>query len=237
MESTLPKITVAIFEFFIAGVLVICSIFLLFLSLFPSNMIQVIDTTKRATDSAVSGALIAVISTAVAYGVGVISESLARMVFESLLDKIKTRHFRGLINKGSYIIQGITSPKDAGTTEKDNPALSDASSSLGKMRFYVLMKSATLYTEIDSQIARFRLARVLFLCQLIVLAAAFRHLFRDPGAILFGSCLLLILSMVITFLEIRNRFNRYCRAIERSYELLLQEHQADPTSDTAKGQG
>jgi hypothetical protein len=92
---------------------------------------------------------------------------------------------------------------------------------VGKMRFYVMNHSALLYADIAAQISRFRLIRVLFLAEAIVILAIIGQLrfgFSPFLIVMFG---LVFFIAYANFLAIRSRFNRYCRAIERSYTVLM----------------
>lgn len=93
----------------------------------------------------------------------------------------------------------------------------------GTMRFYVLMKSSALYEEIESQLNRLRVIRILFLVEVILLLAIVPPFFQNPSWFLGLIGFALICLAATTLRAIWVRFNRYCRALERSYMVLRLE--------------
>ncbi|MCI0489164.1 MAG: hypothetical protein L0229_21435, partial [Blastocatellia bacterium] len=108
----------------------------------------------------------------------------------------------------------------ASAEELDEKLKNTAAACIGEMRFYVMMKDSTLYAEIDSQISRFRLVRILFLVELILFIAIIWQWHRGLGFILKCSVPLAIIAF-FNLIAIGARFNRYCRAVERTYKAIM----------------
>jgi hypothetical protein len=89
------------------------------------------------------------------------------------------------------------------------------------MRYDVLMKSVPLYADIESQINRLRLIRVLFLSECIVGLALTIRLVRAFTPLTTGILFIIILVTFGNYAAINYRFNRYCRTVEKAYKVLV----------------
>jgi len=104
------------------------------------------------------------------------------------------------------------------------------------MRFVVMMKSYEApYREVEAQINRLRLVRVLFFEEAVILVGLFELLLRSPSWALFLGCLALIALSALNFWAIDYRCNMYCRAIERSYRALVLEATPEWASPHSRG--
>ena len=89
------------------------------------------------------------------------------------------------------------------------------------MRFYVLMKNPELYEDISSQLHRYRLLRMLFLAVVLFIVGIAVQMIYESSPFLSCALMFLIVIAVLDVAVIYDRFNRYCRAIERSYTVLM----------------
>ena len=94
------------------------------------------------------------------------------------------------------------------------------------MLFHVLKESPYLYQDSASQLHRLRLIRILVLVEVcLIVAIGWRicynlvhHYFSAPlmvALIFFGGVI------VVNYKGILDRFDRYCRAVKRSYKALV----------------
>jgi hypothetical protein len=100
---------------------------------------------------------------------------------------------------------------------------------IGKMRFYVMGHSERLYTDISDQISRFRVIRALVWVELILLFAVYNRLSYDPSELWTAVKWFIIIILIVNFFAIYSRFGRYCRAVERSYLILLIDQSVEQT--------
>jgi hypothetical protein len=91
------------------------------------------------------------------------------------------------------------------------------------MRFYVMNHSPSLSAEISAQISRFRLIRALFLVEVILLVAVMRLVRGNPSNLWSAALLMIAVIALANYYAVRSRFGRYCRAVERSYKVLMIE--------------
>lgn len=82
-----------------------------------------------------------------------------------------------------------------------------------------------LYPEISAQINRFRLIRVLFVVEIILLIAFLNQLKSHISAMNIIITIIIIASACINYGAIDSRFHRYCRAVERSYYISKLKNQ------------
>lgn len=217
------KTTVLVAEYLAAGVLVLLALALLAASIFPELIsdFENLFTVPEKLD-AISSILVVVFAV-LAYGVGLVADFLGEKTFEWWLKRIKLDHLKKYLEKNSESLH--KSPllaeyqKDRGGKAEESVAIE--TELIGEMRFYVLMESAELYTEIESQLNRFRLVRVLVLVEAILTAAIIISLAQaGPPILIF----LLIVTVVLAIANVRavgRRFHRYCRAVERAYKTLV----------------
>jgi hypothetical protein len=57
--------------------------------------------------------------------------------------------------------------------------------------------------------------------EIILIAAVFGQLIQQVSPYMIGVLVFLIAVAVVNYKAIMSRFNRYCRAIERSYKVLV----------------
>lgn len=217
------KTTVLVMEFLFAGVLILLALALLAVTIFPElpGAFKTIWPSDEAL-SAVS-AILAIPMAAIAYGVGLISEFVAGEAFEWWLTRIKRvrltkylRENRAKLRKSPILAEYTDTPPEQIKVTNEETAL------MGVMRFHILMESHELYQEVESQLNRFRLIRVLFLVELILAVAIVWQLFRNPSSAVLACSLALVLALVVAnIFAIKRRFDRYCRAVERSYQVLV----------------
>jgi hypothetical protein len=214
------KTTALIIEWLIGGVLVSLALVALAASFFPDEVRLIWSWLNRLPSVLANDAVLATVFTASVYAVGVLSEFVGFTLFEPLLDQIKKEQFTRYLKANretlmrSQILRGYN-------TIPESISVHEASSRMGEMRFYVLMKSPELYSEIESQMNRFRLIRILFMVEAILGLAIARQLLR-LFSIPLACALAAVLALVcVNWLAVRSRFHRYCRAVERAYRVLV----------------
>jgi HAD superfamily hydrolase (TIGR01509 family) len=220
----LMKTTVLVVEYLVAGVLASLALTLLAASIFPELISDLKSLFAQHESLDAISPILAVVFAALAYGVGLVAEFLGEKTFEWWLDRIKRGHLEGYLKKNDENLH--KSPllakyqKNPGDEIDESPVPIEIRL-IGEMRFHVLMESAELYAEIESQLNRFRLIRVLVLVEAILTAAIIISLIRA------GSPVLVFLLVVVVVLAIANVgavgrcFHRYCRAVERAYKTLV----------------
>jgi hypothetical protein len=216
METT--KLTV---EYLIVGILICLAIIFLVFNIAPWNM-DGLTKLFLADPSILSASLIIIIFLPISYGVGLVAEYVGLVMYEGLMRKVKKARFPIFIEAN---LDWITkSPLLEKYVRKDQPVPDDAGEkSYGEMRFYVLMNNAALYAEIESHINQARIIRVLSLAEVIFILGFVAHVMKN-GLTSFSSLgiLLVAILLIFTFKAIKSRFDRYCRAIERSFKVLSQ---------------
>jgi hypothetical protein len=84
------------------------------------------------------------------------------------------------------------------------------------------MKNSALYEEIESQLNRLRVIRILFWVEVILTISgvvyAITHFSGDWSVVVIP--LVPLATAGFTIWAIIDRYNRYCRAVERSYTVL-----------------
>ncbi|GIG69202.1 hypothetical protein [Phytomonospora endophytica] len=88
----------------------------------------------------------------------------------------------------------------------------------GRMRTAIMARNPDLYLEVESQLKRMRIERVLCLCLLLLLPGLIASLARHATGARVCALVAASLALVLTLLQVEQRFRRYCRAIERGYE-------------------
>jgi len=223
MERRVPvKTTVLIIEYLFAGILVLLALILLTIVLFPQLQSALGKLSgAHATLDAIAP-ILAVILTAIAYGTGLVAEFVGGEIFEWWLKRIKrvrlTKYLRdnyANLRKSPILAAYAETAPDRIAVSKDMAEL------IGVMRFCVLMQSQRLYQEIESQLNRFRLIRVLFLVEVILALAIIWRLFHAPSLPLVYCLVLVLLTVVANAAVVGRRFHRYCRAVERAYKVLV----------------
>ena len=215
--------TKLIVEYIVAGVVILLALALLFAAIFPAELQVLISSAPdlQGSSTVVVAALLAIVLTSVAYGIGVITEYLGVITFEWLLERIKVirikrffQYNREWLQDDSIMRPYINLPLE----EINRKAVSNCH---GEMRFEVLMKNAYLYGEIESQMNRFKLIRIFFIAEAIIAIALLILISREASAIRVSLLILVIMFGCLNWLAIYHRFNMYCRSIERSYKVLF----------------
>jgi len=213
--------TKLIIEYVVGGVVVSLALLLLAWSLFPAEVLEMVVSLNQSQSSLLTtGGVATALFAAVVYAVGVISEFVGESAFRRRFDRVRGERFAKYIGENRELFD-----KDPilGKLAED-PAtkidLDAASQCVGQMRFHVLMKSPSLYTDIDSQLNRLRLIRVLFLAELILTGAIVALLLRHFSVYLVCSLLLVIVVGVANWMAVTQRFHRYNRSVERAYRAL-----------------
>lgn len=226
MES-IAKTSALILELLVGGILVSFSIGLLIFSISPAEVQLMLARFNQLQSIPGKEAFFAAIFTATVYGIGLISESCEMAIFERWLDQIKRDRLKKFIERNRSIFKddevlcGYAALLDNNESEEFNKKIkADGPSSIREMRFYVLMKSPPLYGEIESQIGRGRLIRILLFAEVILFIAISVFLFRK-----YSSASIAILGVIIflgfaTVMAVKFRFERYCRSIERGYKAI-----------------
>ena len=216
------RTTMLIIEFLVAGILVSVALLLCGVSFFPDQTSAIIENFSSVPVSV--QVLLGTIFVSIAYGVGIFSEYVGLSIFEGQLDRIKGKRMIKYLKdlkdekvdlEKSCILKKFKEIPPEKITKKQ------AKSCIGPMRFYVLRESSSLYQDIASQIHRLRLIRILFLVEIILIAAVFGQLIQRFSPYMIGVLVFLIAVAVVNYKAIMSRFNRYCRAIERSYKVLV----------------
>lgn len=222
--------TAIMVEFLIAGILILLALLLFTMSLFPTETQIFFVQINEAQIQLVGLSLIITVFISVAYGFGVLFEYIGMVAFEWWFAIVKARRFSRFIALNSTVLEkssflkeyvDTSSEEEDANNKEDGTNKQEMRSAHGAMRFYVLMKSSTLYSEIKSQLDRVRLIRILFFVELILLFAVIIQLNRGFSLTMRNLGIIISLIMVLNIAAINNRFHRYCRAIERSYKMLI----------------
>ena len=221
------KTTSLIIEYLVAGILMIFAAMFLVNGYFPQDIQKLFVLFQNSKEYSL---LYTIVFVAIAYAVGVILEPVARMIFEYSVNIFvsKWRLAKFLLKYRHELFESpLLAKYEVGSLNKLSERakfafqLSNAKSVMGMMRFYVLKESSELYKEIESQINRLRLLRVLVIVEIIVLAAidVYKSIYSSSlWSFLFGVVVLVLLGSIVATIE---RSKRYYRAIERSYATLI----------------
>ena len=207
------RLSTSLFEFVLGGLLSIVALGAVFWSFMPDDAAALRNRVGDLLEHGTSATMTVSVVVAIALALGIVFESLSRVAFEWRMDRVKEKRLATFHDESRLL-----------SSERDRPwssAMRSVLSSHGAMRFLVLMENRSLYGEIESQILRMRVARMLAVCELFVLVAAARELLRNPSYVVALACLLLALLLPVTIKTVLAEFDRYCRAIERSCTVLL----------------
>jgi len=222
--------TKVIIEYVIAGILMIFALVLLFMSIFSvtfdtiGKFIISIPSADKTSDiiSSANGLISSICFLAVAYSLGVISEYMGMISLEWMIEREKKSRFPKFIDQNLKDLD--KSPLLKGFENKTKKEIeSHALQLYGQMRFHVMELSETLYAEIENQLNRVRLTRVMLLVEVIFIISLSIQLFSSSinsnvATVMFVT---MITLSIITFQSIKKRFERYCRSIERSYKEIV----------------
>jgi hypothetical protein len=177
---------------------------------------------------------LATVFLAVAYAIGIVMEYLGELYCEWWFNKVKRdrvekfyRQNQATLKEGPIrFLELDPSPNQTQDTSQDKSPQKhkDTKEYIGEMRFFVMRSSALLYADITAQISRLRLIRVLPIAEIILLIAILGQIPKAQSPALWVTAVALLIAIFgINILAIRSRFGRYCRAVERSYLILLLE--------------
>jgi hypothetical protein len=214
METT--KILV---EYLAAGVIICLAFIILFACGFPVETQSLLAwLAQQDTSSGIFSIFAAVGSTVIVYAIGVISEYFGFITFDPLYTRRQKDRY-----KIFYRTQKERLAKSPLGFYFNSPGEENARKIYGEMRFFVMAHNALLSNEIDTQINRYRLIRVTFWADVVILLALFIQMIQKPTIILMAGMVLIIFIAVLNFFAIRSRFDRYFKAIERAYLVLCLE--------------
>lgn len=217
------RTTSLIVEYLVAGVMVSLALVVFIYAVIPGE-IPAISGLLSPFQSDYGKAALAVIFVAVAYSLGILSELIGRLSFEWLLNIVKHDYLKKYLrelDEDEVVREELPILKTLGNVSPEDVTKKQAVKCIGPMRFFVMTKSPRLYQNIELQLHEFRLMRILFIVEAILIFAVLYNLHLDPDMSLWGVLLILILMAHITFYAIYDRFKRYCRSIGRAYRALV----------------
>ncbi|MBI3698539.1 MAG: hypothetical protein HY238_27320 [Acidobacteria bacterium] len=165
---------------------------------------------------------------AIAYSMGVIAEFAARGFFEEKLYRTKQKRLPRFVRENranlrkSPILEEYYDNPEAPIDEKT------AKEKVGQMRFEILRLNPDLSREVEVQINRSRLIRVLFFVEVLCIVGVLLHLWRAVSAPLVISLLFLVALLYVNWRAIEYRFDRYCLTVERAYKVLVLDAPGSP---------
>ncbi len=220
--------TKLIVEYLVSGALIVASTLFAIASWFPNNVRILLTSPNEQYPTFANEVILAfvlIIFIALSYGVGIVSEYIAEQTFEWLFDRIKRKRILKYVKTDEAILKNSPIFGSFLRQPKEKRDLDSLENYIGKMRFFVMNHSTLLYAEIAAQISRFRLIRVLFLVEVVTFIAIIGLWVNDSTQFWpFAFALALIVAIAsANVMAVRSRFNRYCRAIERSYVVLMSE--------------
>lgn len=223
------KTTAIMFEILVAGVLVLLALFFLAGSLFPSDMQLFLNYINGSGHWFAKTPFLIFILISVAYGLGLLFEFIGLISVEWLLNMIKRKRIDEYYkNEEKYVKEHpIFENYNSNASFQNNK---DKASYYGEMRFYVLMKSSDLYSIIEKQLNWLRLTRVLFIVEFILLIGLVVKIAQNKVitiSLLLFLCAILFVFFIASGIVIVHRFERYCRAIERSFKMLNLEEREE----------
>ncbi len=196
--DALSEFVASAIEFLVGGVLVTIPLIFFF-----SEFANSINPNQFANALMAYTTIVTMVAIALTYAVGVIAESLARALFEPLLDRITLSH-DDFQTPGSLDAQ--TRDERLRMTKKERE----------RQRILVMRTEPALHAEIQGQLKRLRLERVATLSLILGAIAASRHGAWSLLPLLLGGAAILTLMVNV-------RFGRYCGSISRSAALLAKE--------------
>lgn len=231
MDSFADFIASAV-EFLVGGVL-----FSLALLVLLNNQIDVNALSQGQVDLlAANSSLLFFIGIAIAYAVGVAAESMARWSFEWLLDRItvRTPQFlpeRIVLTQAASAVSWYVRLRDGFVSAclggqqlvADGPRVpftiadrTAARDEREKQRSTVMTWHVSLYDDVQAQLKRLRLERVMALSLLVTTGAlVWRSSWTAAGWSFVG--------LVVVSILVHARFGRYCKSIRRGYERVSED--------------
>lgn len=201
-----------IVEYLVSGILCITSICIFSYAVSPNEFIYFLNIFLYYYKD--YSTIFLTVAVAISYSLGVAVETIALQFLESILHKKSVIRLKEYINKNERLfnedvyMKGIFNETITKKTARD---------CYGNLRFHILSHNEKLYKEIESQINRMRLIRVLFLFELLTLISLIIILIKSFSIVLLLLLSFLVLLSIFTYKSIHTRFDRYFRSIERSY--------------------
>ena len=239
--DTMSEFVASAVEFIVGGMLFTLAVLSLLLSgaTFHPVDSQLVDLLSASTT------LVAAVFVAISYVMGVVAESLARSMFEGLLDRVtvRTEAFRDPHGHPSSEITVATHRRGALRTRLIQFVLGDgfttadrdaARAERERQRAVVMTFHVTLHSEVQGQLKRLRMERVFALSLLVTVASlVIRH--EWGWAMTSGAALILSVWLV------KGRLDRYAAAIARGHQRveddqLVQTSQQLNTSGALAGE-
>jgi hypothetical protein len=215
--------TKLIVEYLVVGILVCLAISFLVFALSPINIQS--SWLLIVQDASL---IVVIILLPISYGVGLVAEYLGMVLYEKYFDAVKEKRFPAFIRGNKDLLtESALLAKYAQT--KDQIPRDAGKKMYGEMRFFTLMKNAPLYAEIESHVNQARILRTLTIAEILFLVGVIIQLVRTGFSLLpFIVLFFLVFLLVFNILAILHRFNRYCRAIERSYKVIMLDELNNP---------
>jgi len=185
--------------------------------LFPNHVNNWLGVCETVLIGRLGPIVIGVALGAVAYAMGFIAEFVARVMFEWRLDRVKRKRFSAFLEDNPKLLDKDTWLR--GLVGKPSKLGQEAGTRvIGLMRFSIILRSPELSREVDSHVKRMRVLRMLALAQFLFLPAVARNFWDVP--FLLALLLIALALLAATCCAVEDRFQRYCREIERSYLVL-----------------
>jgi hypothetical protein len=228
------KTTALMIELLVGGALICVALVVLAGAVFPHEMGSALQAVNNKDTALAHGFLPIVLLGSIAYAAGLLSELLGRVSFEWMLNRVKRKRFP------VYVSDNISSLKKSPilrhcATLDSGKTRANAQKCYGNMRSYIAMKNSRLYQQIEAQVAKLRLIRVLFIVEGLLISAAVTKVFRGCSPILLSSLVLLLITAVLNVFAVQKRFERYCREIERGYRVLVLDQESRTDSAVNRG--
>lgn len=224
--ETLSDFVASAIEFIVGGVVFSGAVVLLLST--GADLPPVSDTTLTLLTS--YAPLITVLFIAGAYAMGVIAESAARFAFEFLLERKTVRTVGFGATSAPLGGAGRPEPRTGMarfwevlrfgrqyTIEQGRQAIAERE----EQRVRVMTDPATLNGEVQSQLKRLRLERVVALSLFVATVALARGGYR-------GWFVIALIATAVMVLLVRDRSGRYCRSISRANNFLGHEILGSP---------
>jgi hypothetical protein len=217
-----------VLEFLVSGMLFTCSVLFLILGIsgFPQLTFEELKLLAGSQ-------LLVLVGLAWAYAMGVVAESLARAVFEVLLERVTVR-------RAEFASAGAAEGPDGSRRRSPRAWLSSlvvgpsytpaqrsaAAQARERQRARVMTWHVALHAEVQGQLKRLRLERV-FALSLFITAVSL-GLRQEVG---YAVAAFLATGVMVWL--IHSRFKRFCDAIARAYLLVEDENLVQPAAGVA----
>ncbi len=214
------KTTSLTVDFLVSGVLLLVALVLAVPGL-PSQAL----TLGAGSTGWVKAPFFAVALISITYGFGIFFEYLGLILYENRHKRMKTKRCKAFIRKLQE--HSILLKRDPFQLAKlDMTKQSDIDTAqdwyTGTLRYFVKNASAELYAEVELQLRRMRIMRVLSIVEVILMVAVISHAITLKLDLYAAVLLFLFLALLFfrTSRGITYRFERYDESIERAYMVL-----------------